>query len=339
MQISANSNVNPRFQCKSLQTAPVRISEHLSANTNKHLTCDPFSWYNKVDLKKGGIIMKKLKKERRVNLMKKIKLFVFLMLSGMSLLFLLPVKVFAQPTPDLSAVEWYNHITQFDFGFADSEIFQGGDDKFYLHVWTEPSDDLEDVSIEYDVNEDLHYFEPALAIAIEEWVNSNYQFSLNFLIYYHLGIEDFDSYLHWNFEEKYWQVEYYNMTEIEYYIQRINYLQNQVTNLSNSLSLKNLEIQQLQREIETLEYILSTEYNRGFDDGYDEGYDDGLEEGILTGEPEAYERGFKDGQESKLAQNNEAFYQGIEKWLVPAIITVILVGGFVTIAVRKRREE
>ena len=281
--------------------------------------------------------MKKLKKERRVNLMKKVKLFVFLMLSGMSLLFLLPVKVFASITPDLSAVEWYNHITQFEFGYAESEVFTGSDDKFYLLIWEEPSGDKEEDSIEYDVNEDLHYFEPTLAIAIEEWVNTSYP--LDFLVYYHLGIEDFEYLLYWNFEEKYWQVEYYNLTDIEYYIQRINYLQNQVTNLSNSLFLKNLEIQQLLREIETLEYILGTEYNRGYDDGYDEGKEDGINEGILIGEPEAYERGFKDGQESKLAENNQAFYQGIEKWLVPAIITVIALGGFVSIAVRKRRDE
>ena len=45
-----------------------------------------------------------------------------------------------------------------------------------------------------------------------------------------------------------------------------------------------------------------------------------------------YEEGFQAGQKSKLAENNEKFYNGIEKWLVPAIITVIALGGFVTIA-------
>lgn len=80
-------------------------------------------------------------------------------------------------------------------------------------------------------------------------------------------------------------------------------------------------------------------YNTGYYAGYDAGHEDGYIEGILAGESEAYERGFVDGQESKLAQNNEAFYQGIEKWLVPAIIAVIALGGFVTIAVNKRREQ
>ena len=96
-------------------------------------------------------------------------------------------------------------------------------------------------------------------------------------------------------------------------------------------------------------------YNYGYNDGYDVGYDEGYIEGIDLGYQEGYyegyinglyisecgpiyEQGFKDGQESKLAENNASFYQGIEKWLVPAIIAVIALGGFVTIAVNKRRE-
>ena len=91
----------------------------------------------------------------------------------------------------------------------------------------------------------------------------------------------------------------------------------------------------------------NTGYTEGYDEGYDEGYGEGYDighdtgygEGIMVGASEAYERGYSDGQKSKLAENNAAFYQGIEKWLVPAIITVIALGGFVTIAARKRREE
>ena len=90
---------------------------------------------------------------------------------------------------------------------------------------------------------------------------------------------------------------------------------------------------------EGLQYELETAFDNGFTEGFVDGYYVGYNEGVQTGAPEAYEQGFKDGQESKLAQNNEAFYQGIEKWLVPAIITVIALGGFVTIAARKRREE
>ena len=77
-------------------------------------------------------------------------------------------------------------------------------------------------------------------------------------------------------------------------------------------------------------------YEEGYDFGFDEGYDVGLVEGDYS---EVYEEGFKAGQKSKLAENNEKFYNGIEKWLVPAIITVIALGGFVTIASIKRREQ
>ena len=84
-------------------------------------------------------------------------------------------------------------------------------------------------------------------------------------------------------------------------------------------------------------------YNKGLSAGenvgYTNGYNAGYTDGVMAAESEAYEQGFIDGQKSKLAENNEKFYSGIEKWLVPAIITVILLGGFVTIAVRKRREE
>jgi len=51
-----------------------------------------------------------------------------------------------------------------------------------------------------------------------------------------------------------------------------------------------------------------------------------------------YQDGFRAGEKSKIAQNNEAFYNNIEKWLVPAIITVIIVGGIVSIIAIKRRE-
>jgi hypothetical protein len=77
----------------------------------------------------------------------------------------------------------------------------------------------------------------------------------------------------------------------------------------------------------------------GYANGYINGYDIGYNDGMLVSEAEAYERGFSDGQKSKLAENNEKFYNGLEKWLVPAIIAVILLGGFVSIAVRKRKEE
>ena len=66
----------------------------------------------------------------------------------------------------------------------------------------------------------------------------------------------------------------------------------------------------------------------GFDIGYDIGYDDGLQ--VSAGE--AYDRGYTDGA-------NESFIASIDKWIVPSIIIVMLVGGFFTIARQKRDGE
>ena len=117
------------------------------------------------------------------------------------------------------------------------------------------------------------------------------------------------------------------------------YYEYEIEKLNAVIISKNSQIASLNQQIQELQDALSTEFDRGYDEGFDEGFDEGYNEGILLNQSEAYERGFKDGQKSKLAENNEKFYNGIEKWLVPAIITVIALGGFVTIAARKRREE
>ena len=93
-----------------------------------------------------------------------------------------------------------------------------------------------------------------------------------------------------------------------------------------------------------LEYSYQEGYQEGYDLGYEEGYDDGYNkayEEINTNDEYmlGYNDGFKAGEESKIAQNSEAFYKSIEKWLVPAIITVILLGGIVSIIAIKRREQ
>lgn len=94
-------------------------------------------------------------------------------------------------------------------------------------------------------------------------------------------------------------------------------------------------------------------YNNGYDNGYDEGwdakeaeinallpgirqaeyqrgYDDGYDDGVIAGETVAYEKGYIDGA-------NESFIASIDKWIVPAIIIVMILGGYFAIA-RKKRE-
>ena len=81
-------------------------------------------------------------------------------------------------------------------------------------------------------------------------------------------------------------------------------------------------------------------YNDGLVDGYNEGFDDAYNEVISSDEYTlGYNDGFEAGEKSKLAQNNQSFYSGIEKWLVPAIIVVLVVGGIMSISALKRREQ
>ena len=100
------------------------------------------------------------------------------------------------------------------------------------------------------------------------------------------------------------------------------------------------------------EGLLESEYQRGFQNGSASGFQDGLNKGYQKGFDDAYNEiisddeytlgynnGFKDGEKSKIAKNNEAFYGSIQKWLVPAIIVVIVLGGIMSISALKRREQ
>ena len=99
------------------------------------------------------------------------------------------------------------------------------------------------------------------------------------------------------------------------------------------------------------EGLLESEYQRGLQNGMETGYTNGKNEGYQNGFDDAYDEiissdeytlgydnGFKDGEKSRIVQNNQSFYSGIEKWLVPAIIVVIVLGGIFSIASFKRRE-
>ena len=85
-------------------------------------------------------------------------------------------------------------------------------------------------------------------------------------------------------------------------------------------------------------------YEVGYTDGHNDGYNEGFEDaysGITTSDEYTlgYNNGFKDGEKSKIVKNNEAFYSGIQKWLVPAIIVVLVVGGIMSISALKRRGQ
>jgi hypothetical protein len=102
--------------------------------------------------------------------------------------------------------------------------------------------------------------------------------------------------------------------------------------------------------------IWETGYNDGIDDGYDAGYEDGEQTGYSSGYndgasdnyssaySDGYTAGYSDGMgdeydEGFIDGGNSAFLGNFDKWIVPAIIIVLVGGGFITIWSRKRRDS
>ncbi len=89
-------------------------------------------------------------------------------------------------------------------------------------------------------------------------------------------------------------------------------------------------------------------YNSGYDKGYeagfweargnmdqysyDLGFDFGYQEGLAVDQAQAYLKGYQDG-------SNDSFTGNIHKWIVPAIIIVIILGGITYFKSRGRWEE
>jgi len=72
-------------------------------------------------------------------------------------------------------------------------------------------------------------------------------------------------------------------------------------------------------------------------DGYDEGYQDGYDEGYQDGYDEGYQDGFIAGEKSKIAKNNESFYNNIAIW-IPAVITLVALASIISIFGIKKKE-
>ena len=167
-----------------------------------------------------------------------------------------PIKVFANSTFVGMADDWFNHISQFDNGFARCEIYQDFDnEKFGLLIVEEHTHEFDGLIFEYDYDfwsDDWEYFESELASHIKNHYAPMFADVVPLLeaIYE----DDFDGYLYWNFEEEYWQVEIY-WNELDYYKQRVD---------------------ELEDEIRQLEEALDLEYDRGYNEGYEIGYNEGL---------------------------------------------------------------
>ena len=237
-----------------------------------------------------------------------------------------PVKVFASET--LTREAWFNYISQFEFGFAKGEIDSTTGD---ILIVEEPGHEYEGYLIFCRGN--TVCFEPDLAIIQELVYNEQ-----DIVWYLEENFENFDGYLYWNFEEGYWQIDYYDTSELGYYEQRIEELENEIQELEDEIQqledekqqledeiqqledeIQRLEdenqqledeIQQLEDEIQQLEDALDLEYDRGYNEGYEIGYNEGL------------------------LENNDI---DITKWFVPLIVIIIVVGIIEPIILSKRR--
>ena len=62
--------------------------------------------------------------------------------------------------------------------------------------------------------------------------------------------------------------------------------------------------------------------SEGYNDGYNTGYNEGYGDGTRASQSEAYQQGYNDGARS-------SFQSNLHKWLVPAIIIIVIAGIFV----------
>ena len=238
------------------------------------------------------------------------------MLLGIGIYFLIPLKLFAFSSQTLSSEEWYNHITQFDNGFARAEVGDLAEftSEFLILIEEEPSHEFDGFYIEYDFTnaQNLTYFDsqihPVFNYLYENRFDEAYQYLLSL---------NYEGYLHWNFEEHYWQIEFFG-DELEYYKEQYFVLKD---------------------EIQQLEEALNTEFDRGYNEGYNNGYDEGILAGdYQEGYQEGYQDGFIDGEKSKIAKNNEFFYNNIAIW-IPAVITLVVLASIISYLGLKRKNE
>jgi len=212
---------------------------------------------------------------------------------------------------NITAVDWINHISQFEYGFAKGEIDNFG----WILIVEEPGHEYEGYQIYYYSWDIVDYFDPEIAGTLTQLVQDG-----EGVLWWLEEKEDFDGYLYWNFEQGYWQIEYYEISELDYYKQRVDDLEDEISSLEDEISsledeISSLEdeISSLEDEISSLEDALDLEYDRGYNDGYEIGYSEGL-----------------------LVENNDI---DIIKWFVPLVVIIIVVGVFESIKIFKRRDE
>ena len=175
--------------------------------------------------------------------MKKVRIIILFMILFLGMFFFMPAKVFANSMFDGTADDWFNHISQFDYGIAYSEIFQVPGDfgtyrYFGLLIVEEPSHEVEGCKFEYSryqSSEYWIYFEPNLMSVLKnEIIGQDFYANIKGGLKSYYG-DDFDGYLYWNFEQGYWQVESYEFSELDYYKQRVEELEDEISLLEDEI--------------------------------------------------------------------------------------------------------
>lgn len=85
-----------------------------------------------------------------------------------------------------------------------------------------------------------------------------------------------------------------------------------------------------------LNAIIDVSSNDSYSAGYAEGLLVGFQNGLESDNAEAYLQGYNVGFNAGLDDQANDFYDTIETWLVPAIIVVLFLGGFIAFARKKR---
>ena len=92
----------------------------------------------------------------------------------------------------------------------------------------------------------------------------------------------------------------------------------------------------------TYGYVIANAYDYilGYDEGQDDMFDNGsVAYGYTPDSSYDYDIGYDAGSQVNVNAGTINFMESFENWIVPAIVVVILLGGFMTIAARKRGQD
>ena len=165
-----------------------------------------------------------MRSQRGLSFLRRIIIFSAAVMSIVGLATARPVTNAVELPLNGNAEDWYNYITQFADGFATATIDSYDVSDFPNNMWLiilikqSPENDFDGYYIQYRLTSNEHYvyFEEDLADVITYWViyARDYSFEYAFEQYY-AGEGEYNGIIYWNFEEEYWQIKPYGISEKE----------------------------------------------------------------------------------------------------------------------------